>query len=72
MNMPPATYGDLAPDDEVPLLAVAAAQAPPADFWPVLRGTLDATEAWIEANWGCRARHRQAGLHGRRLVPASG
>ena len=75
MNMPPATYGDLAPDDEVPPLAVALLKRQWADFWPVLRGTLDATEAWIEANPGAappRAIGKQAftvgGCAGERLI----
>ncbi len=52
VNTPPATIGELAPDDAVAPALVAILKRQWAEFWPVVAGTLDATEAWLDAHPG--------------------
>ena len=52
MNMPPATYGDLAADDAVSAQMMEILRRQYAEFCPVIAGTLDALESWIEAHPG--------------------
>lgn len=52
MNMPPATFGELAADDAISAPMTEILKRCYAEFWPVIAGTLDALDAWIEAHPG--------------------